>query len=36
MPSLGVIMNFWFEGGIERLLVMVEERSRRVVEEGKV
>ncbi len=30
MPSFGVIMNFWFSGGMERLVWMVVERSVRV------
>ena len=35
-PSLGVIMNFWLEVGMEKSVQMLVERSARVEEEGKV
>ena len=35
-PSLGVIMNFWFEVGMEKSVEMLVERSVRVEEDGKV
>lgn len=33
MPSLGVIMNFWFSGGMLRLVCILKERS-AIVESG--
>ena len=36
MPSLGVIMKFWFEGGMERVSSMAVDRSMTVEEGGRV
>lgn len=35
-PGLGEMRNFWYSGGMERLVLMLVERSKSVAVEGKV